>query len=56
MSISMSPFKALYSYDPLTFVEIVFGYNKAPMDTEWICEIQDILKEIKDHLQRAQNQ
>jgi hypothetical protein len=56
MSIGMSPFKALYSYDPLTFVEIVFGDSRAPMAKEWIQESQDILKELKDHLQRAQNQ
>jgi len=34
MSIGMSPFKALYIYDPLTFVEIVFGDSRAPMDKE----------------------
>jgi hypothetical protein len=56
MSIGMSPFKALYSYDPLTFVEIVFGDSRAPIAKEWIQESQDILKELKDHLQRAQNQ
>jgi hypothetical protein len=56
MSIGMSPFKDLYSNDPLTFVEIVFGDNIAPMDKEWIQEIQYILKELKDHLQRDQNQ
>jgi transposase InsO family protein len=55
MSIGMSPFKALYSYDPLTFVEIVFEDSRAPMAKEWIQESQDILKELKDHLQRAQN-
>jgi hypothetical protein len=56
MSIGMSPFKDLYSYEPLTFVEIVFGDSRDPMAKEWIQESQDILKELKDHLQRAQNQ
>jgi hypothetical protein len=56
MSIGMSPFRALYSYDSLTFVEMVFGDSRAPMAKEWIQEIQDILRELKDHLQRAQNQ
>jgi hypothetical protein len=56
MSIGMSPLWALYSYDPLTFVEMVFGDSRAPMDKEWIHENQDILRELKDHLQRAQNQ
>jgi hypothetical protein len=56
MSIGMSPFRALYSYDPLTFVEIVFGDNRAPMVQDWIQMSQDILRELKDHLHRAQNQ
>ena len=56
MSIGMSPFRALYSYNPLTFVEMVFGDSISPMAKEWIQEIQDILRELKDYLQRAQNQ
>jgi hypothetical protein len=52
----MSPFKALYSYDPLTFEEIVFGERKGPMEKEWIQVNQDIIKELKDNLHRAQNQ
>jgi hypothetical protein len=31
ISIGMSPFRALYSYDPLSFVEIAFSDSKAPM-------------------------
>jgi hypothetical protein len=56
LSIGMSPFKALYNYDPLTFVEIVFGDKRDPMVKEWIHESQDILKELKDNLHRAKNQ
>jgi hypothetical protein len=56
MSIGMSPFRALYNYDPLSFVEIAFGDSKAPMVQDWIQQSQDILRELKDHLQRAQNQ
>jgi hypothetical protein len=56
MSIGMSPFRALYSYDPLTFVEIVFRDSRAPMVQDWIQKSQDILRELKDHLHRAQNQ
>jgi hypothetical protein len=36
MSIGMSPFRALYSYDPLSFVEIEFGDRRAPMVHDWI--------------------
>jgi hypothetical protein len=56
MSIGMPPFRALYNYDPLSFVEITFGDNNAPMVQNWIHQSQEILRELKDHLQRAQNQ
>jgi hypothetical protein len=56
MSIGMTPFRVLYGYDSLTFMEIAFGDSRAPMAKEWIRESQDILRELKDHLQRAQNQ
>jgi hypothetical protein len=56
MSIGMSPVRALYSYDPLSFVEISFGDNRALMVQDWIQQSQDILREFKDHLERAQNQ
>jgi hypothetical protein len=55
MFIGMSPFKSLHSYEPLTFVEIVFGDTRAPIAKEWIQESQYIFKELKYHLQRAQN-
>jgi hypothetical protein len=55
-SIGMSPFRALYGYDPLSFGEIAFGDSRAPMVQDWIQKSQDILRELKDHLQRAQNQ
>ena len=56
MSIGMSPFKALYNYEPLTFVEIMFRDSRAPMEKEWIQVNEDILRELKDNLHRAQNQ
>jgi hypothetical protein len=56
MSIGMPPFRDLYSYDPLSFVEIAFGDNRAPMVQGWIQQSQDILRELKDHIQREQNQ
>jgi hypothetical protein len=56
MYIGMPPFRALYSYDPLSFVKIVFGDSRAPMVQDWIQWSQDILRELKDHLQMEQNQ
>jgi len=52
MSIGMCPFKYLYNYDPLTFEEIVFGESKDPMVKEWIHVNQDIIRELKDNVQR----
>jgi hypothetical protein len=36
MSIGMPPFRALYSYEPLSLVEIFFGDNEDPMAQDWI--------------------
>ena len=44
MFIGMPPYKALYSYEPLTFEEIVFRERKAPMEKEWIQFNQDIIR------------
>jgi hypothetical protein len=56
MSIGMKPFRTLYNYDPLSFLEIDFGDNRAPMVQDWVQQSQDILREMKDHLQRVHNQ
>jgi hypothetical protein len=52
----MTPFRALYGYDSLTCMEIALGDNRVPMARDWIQESQEILKELKDHLQMAQKQ
>eukprot|EP00253_Pinus_taeda_P002258 PITA_02258 len=56
MSIGMTPFHALYGYDALSFANIVFVDKKALRAKDWILESQDILKDLKDNLQTAQNQ
>jgi hypothetical protein len=56
MSIRMTPFRALYGYDALSFMEIVLGDNKAPKAKDWIEESQAILKIFKENLLVAQNQ
>jgi hypothetical protein len=53
MSIGMKPFQALYGYDSTSFVDLVFGDNRAPKAKDWIQESQDILKALKDNLQVA---
>jgi hypothetical protein len=44
MSIGMTPFRALYGYDAPTFVDQIFGDNRAPKAKDWIQESQDILR------------
>ena len=56
MSIGMSPFRALYGYDALSFASIVFGDNRGPKARDWIQESQDILKALKDNLLTTQNE
>ena len=56
MSIRMTPFKALYGYEALDYVDLAFGDNRAPKAKDWILDSQDILKILKENLQTAQNQ
>eukprot|EP00253_Pinus_taeda_P009495 PITA_09495 len=56
MSIGMTPFRALYGYDALSFSDMIFGDSRAPGAKDWIQESQEILKALKDNLQVAQNQ
>lgn len=55
IGMSMSPFRALYGYDALTFVDRVFGNSRAPGAKDWIKESQDILRALKDNLQTTHN-
>ena len=56
MSIGMYPFKELYGYGALTFVDMIFGDSRAPKSKYWVEESQEILNRLKDNLQVAQNQ
>lgn len=53
MSIGMAPFKALYGYEPLSFIDKVLGDSRAPREKDWLQEGQDILKVLKENLQNA---
>jgi hypothetical protein len=55
MSIGMTPFRALYGYDAPTFIDLVFEDSRAPKAKDWIVEIQEILKVLKENLHTAQN-
>ena len=36
MSIGMAPFKALYGYEPLSFIDTVLGDSHAPRVRDWL--------------------
>ena len=54
ISIRMTPFKALYGYKALDYVDLAFGDSRAPKAKDWIQDSQDILKILKENLQTAQ--
>lgn len=56
MSIGMAPFKALYRYGPFSFMNIVLGNSHTLWARNWLEEGQDILRFLKENLQRVQNQ
>jgi hypothetical protein len=56
MSIRLSLFRVLHGYDAPSFVDFPFGESRAPKAKDWLQEIQDILRVLKENLQVTQNQ
>ena len=56
MSIGMTPFRALYSYEAMTFADVVFGDSRARKAKDWIQDNQDILRALKENMRVAQDQ
>ena len=56
MSINMTPFRALYGYEALSFVDLAFSDNRVPLAQDWLQENQDIMRSLRENLQQAQNQ
>jgi hypothetical protein len=56
MSIGMTPFQALYSYEAMNFFDVVFGDSRALKAKDWIQDSQDILRALKENMRMAQNQ
>jgi hypothetical protein len=56
MSIGMTLFRALYGYAKPSFIETIFGDNRAPRAKDWIGESQEILRILKGNLLAAHNQ
>jgi len=53
LSIGMSSFKALYSYNAPNFIDLVFDEGKAPKGKDFLQENQDIVKALKENLHMA---
>ena len=51
----MTPFQALYSYEPPRWKEIIQGSTKVPVVKDQLEENQRIMKTLKDSLTMAQN-
>ena len=46
-----TPFNALYGYVALDYADLAFGDSRAPKAKDWIQDIWDILKILKENLQ-----
>lgn len=56
MSIQMSPFMALYGYEAPGFLDLLFGDNWVPKAKDILPKSQDIMRSLKENIQKAQNQ
>ena len=50
MSIGITPFKALYGHEPLSFIHTYLGDSRAPRAKDWLQKGQDILRSLKENL------
>ena len=55
MSIKMTPFMALYSYEAPSFMDLVLGDSRVPKAKNFLQDSQDILRVLKENIQQAQN-
>ena len=56
MSIGMTPFRALYGYETLSFIDLALCDIGVPLAQDWLQENQDIMRSLRKNLQQAQNQ
>lgn len=56
MSIRMTPFRVLYGYDAIYFIDLALPDSQAPLAKYWIMDQRDILRALRDNIQQAQNQ
>lgn len=56
MFIGMTPFRASYGYDALSFVDLVFADSRVLGEKDLVTQSQDMLGMLKENIQHAQNQ
>ncbi|XP_059068173.1 uncharacterized protein LOC131858745 [Cryptomeria japonica] len=56
MSIGMTPFRALYGYEALSFTDLAVSDSRVPLAQDWLQENQDVMRSLRENLQQAQNQ
>ena len=56
MTIQMTPFMALYSYEAPNFLDLFLGDSRLPRACELLQESKDIVATLRDNIARAQNQ
>ncbi|XP_059064689.1 uncharacterized protein LOC131856783 [Cryptomeria japonica] len=52
----MTPFRALYSYEALSFIDLALSDSRVPLAQDWLQENEDIMRSLWENLQHAQNQ
>ena len=52
----MTPFMALYGYEAPSFLELLMSDSRVPSARALLQEKQDIMRALKENIQKAQNQ
>lgn len=50
MSIKMSPFMALYDYEALSFIDLLFGDCRVPKAKDFLQESHDIMRALRENI------
>ncbi|XP_059067481.1 uncharacterized protein LOC131858299 [Cryptomeria japonica] len=50
------PFRALYGYEALSFIDLALSDSRVALAQDWLQENQDIMRSLRENLQHAQNQ
>lgn len=56
LSIQMSPFMALYGYEVPNFLDLLLSDSRVPSAGDLLQENQDIMRALRENIQKAQNQ